>query len=78
MYYSTRLLSFHTAEGRMNMRVWKIVSTAVLADRAMDAGVHDAVWNGRSDSGETLGSGLYLYRLEAGAFRGQGKMMLLR
>jgi hypothetical protein len=51
---------------------------AVLADRAMEAVVHDAVWNGRSDSGETHGSGLYLYRLEAGAYRAQGKMMLLR
>jgi hypothetical protein len=51
---------------------------AVLADRTMTAGVHDTVWNGRSDSGQTLGSGLYLYRFEAGAHRGNGKMMLLR
>ena len=51
---------------------------AVLADRTMTAGVHDAVWNGKSDSGQTLGSGLYLYRFEAGAHHGNGKMMLLR
>jgi hypothetical protein len=50
----------------------------MLADRSMEAGAHDAVWNGRSDSGETLGSGLYLYRFEAGSHRNNGKMLLLR
>jgi hypothetical protein len=37
-------------------------SVAVLVDRMMTAGVHEAVWNGRADSGASAGSGLYLYR----------------
>ena len=51
---------------------------AVLEDGIRGAGRHEAVWNGRSSRGETLGSGIYLYRIEAGTHRAQGKMTLLR
>ncbi len=51
---------------------------AVILDRTLTAGVHEAVWNGRADSGASSGSGLYLYRFEAGQFKAQGKMLLVR
>lgn len=49
---------------------------AVAADGAYPAGVHSVRWDRRNASGATVRPGLYLYRLTAGSFRGEGKMVL--
>jgi hypothetical protein len=41
-------------------------------------GMYRAAWDGRSESGEPVGSGIYLYRLTAGDFTSTRKMVLLR
>jgi hypothetical protein len=46
---------------------------AVLVDRPMDAGRHSVSWDGNA-----FPSGLYLYRLEAGAFVDTKKLLLLK
>ena len=46
---------------------------AVLADRSMDAGVHEVAFRGAS-----LSSGTYLYRLRAGSYVETSKMTLLK
>jgi len=28
-----------------------------------EAGIHEVVWNGRDDSGQSVGSGVYFYRM---------------
>ncbi len=72
----------YTLPERMHVRLTVYDSVgrtvAVLEDGMQGAGVHSALWNGRSDRGETLGSGVYLYRVEAGSHHAQGKMTLLR
>ncbi len=42
------------------------------------AGFHHFVWNGQDDHGQTAGSGVYLYRLEAGDFHETRKLVLMR
>ncbi len=49
-----------------------------LEDRVLPAGSHVSTWNGRDSRGNLLGSGVYLYRLRAGAFVSSGKVMMLR
>lgn len=49
---------------------------AVLIDEAMEAGTYDAVWDGLDEAGALVPSGMYLYRIEAGAFV-QARTMLL-
>ncbi|MBM3287949.1 MAG: hypothetical protein FJY88_11460 [Candidatus Eisenbacteria bacterium] len=48
-------LTIHDVGGRL---------VATILDAEVSAGEHDAIWNGRGDAGETLGSGVFFYRLE--------------
>jgi len=52
--------------------------TVTLVDRDLAPGAHSFNWNGRDQRGNTLGSGIYLYRLRAGVHSASGKMTLLR
>jgi len=42
------------------------------------AGVHNVVWNGLSDNGRQVGSGIYFYRMVAGEYRAVRKMVMLK
>jgi len=42
------------------------------------AGVHFITWDGTNLKGENVGSGIYFYRMEAGSFVQQKKMVLMR
>jgi len=39
---------------------------------------HDFVWDGRDDTGQPVGSGVYFYRLEAGSFTATQKLVVVR
>ena len=49
-----------------------------LLDRRLDAAVHTVTWDGRDDAGRALPSGVYFYRVEAGAHRFTDRMALVR
>jgi hypothetical protein len=51
---------------------------ATLVNEAMPAGSHEVTWQGRSDQGELVASGIYFFRIEAGPFSKTGKMTLLK
>jgi hypothetical protein len=50
----------------------------VLVDGYLEAGQHESVWDGMDGSGRRAASGVYFYRLTAGTFVEQKKMVLLR
>jgi hypothetical protein len=50
----------------------------ILADDFYDAGSHLVTWDGRSDSGESLSSGLYFYSLKSNEFQETRKMLMLK
>ncbi len=62
-------LSVHDASGHL---------VRVLVDEARGTGAHDVVWDGKSDAGTPVGSGVYFYRLTAGKFSDAKKMVLLK
>jgi photosystem II stability/assembly factor-like uncharacterized protein len=49
-----------------------------LVREAQTPGDHRVVWNGRNDHGREVGSGVYLYRLEAGPFQQARRMVLVQ
>jgi hypothetical protein len=53
---------------RTTLRVFNAVGRQVrlLLDEVLDEGVHDVTWDGLDDSGRPVGSGIYIYKLEAG------------
>jgi len=50
-----------------------------LVDRKrQNAGAYTIAWDGNDEIGNSLASGVYVYRLEAGGFLDSKKMILLR
>ena len=62
-------LSVYTVDGRM---------VQTLQRGRAEPGRHEAQWNGSDARGESVGSGLYLYRLRAGKAVATRKMLLLK
>lgn len=50
----------------------------VLENSNQEAGFYNAIWDGRDAEGRELPSGVYLYRLQAGAVNWTRKLLLLR
>jgi len=51
---------------------------ATLVDEGQTAGFHEVRWDGHASGGSTVGSGVYVYRVQAGAFVQTRKMILLK
>ena len=49
-----------------------------LVQNHLQAGYQSVVWDGKADNGRQLGSGVYVYRLQAGNFQAAHKVVLLR
>lgn len=49
-----------------------------LVDSHFDSGVHSVTWDGKSDTGNDVASGLYYYRLTSGDFRISKKMLMVK
>lgn len=74
-------LSFSLPEATaVKLDVFNITGQRVmtLLDTDMPAGQHVVTWDGEDASGNPVASGVYLYRLQAGAFRESKKMVLMK
>jgi hypothetical protein len=49
-----------------------------LVNEWTDKGNHQVTWNGRDDSGNPVASGIYHYRMQAGDYKANRRMMLLK
>lgn len=49
-----------------------------LADKAMEAGSHTLVWDGRDNQARRVSSGTYFYRVDLGSIVGARQMVLVR
>jgi subtilisin-like proprotein convertase family protein len=70
----------------VNLSIYNVLGqrVATLTNEVLDAGVYNALWNGRNDAGAQVASGIYFYRIEAKAtnssatFTSLKKAMLLK
>ncbi|MBN1827467.1 MAG: choice-of-anchor J domain-containing protein [Candidatus Eisenbacteria bacterium] len=77
----TTTLHFSTAAaGPVRLAVYDVQGRLVrtLVDRALPAGAHETVWDGRNGAGTPVASGIYLTRLDAAGEARSSKVVLLR
>ena len=70
-----------SSDAIVSLTIYNIAGQAVrkLVDgEALAAGQYQAVWDGRSESGASVASGMYFYLLHAGDYVAKRKMVLLR
>ncbi len=66
--------------GKIKIEVFNMVGRKVrtLANKQFDAGVHEVIFDGRSERGKPLASGVYLYRLTTKGIVESKKMIMLK
>jgi len=66
--------------GRVSLQIFDVSGSLVrtLVNSWREPGVYSEVWDGRTDGGTALSSGVYFYQLKAGDFVATGKTVLLR
>jgi hypothetical protein len=67
--------STHVSINIYNIRGQKVRS---LVNDIYETGEHSVVWNGTDDHGRSVGSGIYLYKMETGSFTETRKMVLIK
>ncbi len=67
-------------EAQVSVRVYDVTGRLVrtLVDGTVEPGVHEVAWDGRSDHGESVGSGVYFCTMQTADFHDSHKMMLLK
>jgi flagellar hook assembly protein FlgD len=77
---STKLQFGLPADGQASIAIYNTLGQEVrrLVDGFYAAGRYEVVWDGRDNSGRTVGTGVYLYRLVAGQTAVARKMLLVK
>jgi hypothetical protein len=74
-------ISFSLPEAQyVIMNVYSVDGTRVasLINETRTAGLHEVLWTGRDDAGQSVASGIYFYRIEAGPYSQVRKMTLMK
>jgi hypothetical protein len=77
---TTRIVFGLAAPANVSLRIYDAAGRLVrmLVEGARPAGNYSELWDGRDANGRAVASGIYFYRLQAGAFTETRKMALLR
>jgi flagellar hook assembly protein FlgD len=67
-------------KGHVLLSVYNVLGQRLvtLVNRLQEAGSHSVVWNGKNEKGQTLASGIYLYKIEAESFAQTKKLVLTK
>ncbi len=65
----------------INLRIFDLrgqLIRSLVSDRNLAAGTHTQIWRGDDDRGQTVGAGVYFYRLEAGNFQATKRITMIK
>jgi len=64
----------------VQLQIFNVLGQKVrtLLNSKVEAGYHEAIWDGRNDLGHQVASGIYIYKFQAGNFQKTLKLMLLK
>jgi len=67
-------------DNHVNLVIYNVQGQRIrtLVSSEQKAGYYQIVWDGRNEAGQTVSSGLYLYRVQAGSFVATQKMLMLK
>ncbi|HEX5133698.1 MAG TPA: C25 family cysteine peptidase [Candidatus Krumholzibacteria bacterium] len=77
----TTTIAFSVAKDtNVDLRIYDVRGAAVrtLVSGRQQAGVHRIIWDGQTDRGQPVASGVYFYKLIAGSFTDTKKMTILK
>ena len=80
-FNSQTVIPLELAEAmRVELVVYSVAGQRIrtLVDAVMPTGRHQVLWDGMDESGESVGSGIYLYHLQTEVFQESKRMLLLR
>lgn len=65
---------------KVRLEIYNVLGQQIktLVDEFQEAGSKSVIWDGRDNSGTTVASGIYFYRMDAGDFSDTRKMMMLK
>jgi len=77
---STEIVFELSRASNVNLCIYNLLGQQVttLAEGQFPAGIHQAVWDGRDESGKTMSSGMYMYELITDFGSDSKKMLLLK
>jgi len=66
--------------GNVRINIYNLKGQLVrsLLNETKEAGYHHVVWNGKDNNGQTVSSGIYLYRMDTNGYSATQKMMLMK
>jgi hypothetical protein len=64
----------------VNIEVFNLLGQRLrtLVSERKNPGIYKAIWNGKDDQSRSVGSGIYIYRMDAGEFTANRKMVLVQ
>ena len=67
-------------DANVNLDIWNLQGQKIrtLVGKEQKSGYYSVVWDGRNEAGQTVSSGLYLYRVQAGSFVATHKMLMIK
>ena len=77
---STTIMFDMRAKGHVSLKIYNVAGQLVrtLVNGVKDAGHHKLTWDGRNNSGVSVASGVYFYKMETTNFSQTKKMIMLR
>jgi len=77
---TTKLAFALPAKQRVRVNVYDVGGRLVktVTDRVFDGGRNEVVWDGKNGAGQTVASGVYIYRIEAGDETRSAKMVVTK